>query len=187
MAYNEDVSKAARGIKPIVALSEAQAVAKAGRVFGVSALLTLASEASNESIFETGSKYAVVIARRQTFDTAGISLDVYRDATYTGGTPLESYNPNDVDSSVTATAVAYSGATITDDGTKSKWTEYLVANSNVVGGGGSDPVDSMYMIFPPNTVNRLVITNLDTSSQTVGAHLIWFETDEIHDDYTGGD
>lgn len=187
MAYNEEVLKAINGVTPVVALTEAQAAAKSGMVFGVSALLTLDDSESNESIFETGDKYAVIVARRQTFDGAGIQLDVYRDAEYTGGTALDSYNPNDVDNTLTATATAYSGATITSNGTKSKWSEYLVASGSQQGGGGADPVDSMYMIFPPNTVNRLVITNLDTGSQTVGAHFIWIETDKIHDTYRGGE
>lgn len=183
MAWNTRVRELLRGIyealngeTTLSVQEERNKLNKEGKVFEYSAYLTLASGASAYATIEAGSTDVTLFDRLVSFDEEGVSVAIYRDGTYTGGTDASDniFCTNDKlesESEVTFT----SGVTATDVGTQSASTKWcLTGDANNAGGGFYQTALNPQIIAAGDTI-LLAVTNLDTVSQDVAIHLSWAE------------
>lgn len=149
-----------------------------GILFTASRRVTgVAGSANLDSIFVTGSKQIVLNSRIIGYTGKGVIASIYRGATYTGGTPADVQNPNDVHPA-TATATLLTGATITSDGQLTVAPSYSEGNGSNQGQGNSQAVLGESIIMQANTAYLLRITSLDTTVQNINAFISWIEDDK---------
>lgn len=126
------------------------------------------------SIFKTGNLPVLLRARVFAYTGEGLTVDVYRDPIYTGGTPEATiFNMNDMSPRVLQSQIIV-GATITGDGTKAATTMSLVGPASAQGAGSTMSRFGSNRILRPNTSYLLSFISL-SNAQTVTARLEFFE------------
>lgn len=151
-----------------------------GYVFEASAQFTLASSASNKTIFVAGNRPVIIFDRQLSYDGVGVNAAIYRAPVYTGGTLFtEINNANDVNAQ-SNTVNLYTGATVTSDGIQTRSIRYVFGSTSVQNRGVALSAIQSPQLLLPGAVLNLVLTNRDTNAtQTVASHLRWAEPPSI--------
>lgn len=145
-----------------------------GKIFNASRRVTeLAAGANLDSIFLTGSKPVLLIARTIGRTGVGVSATIFRDAVYTGGTTAETYSNNDL-ILPTSTVTLLTGITLSSTGTQTVATAFGIGNTSNQGQGALVELGEP-LLMKPNTAYLLRITSLDTLAQDVSAFISWYE------------
>jgi len=122
--------------------------------------------------------YPVMITRRSVmFDGLGLLLELFSTPTYTGGTPLVSYNMN-AGFNTPVLSSLLGGATITTPGTKVASDITVLGNVTVgqtVVSTSLLNTDAIPHILMPNTTYLFRTTSLDTNAMRVSTHTQFFE------------
>jgi hypothetical protein len=152
-----------------------EAKIKDGRTHEISVDVTLAASGSLDTVMLTGANPVVLKSRTLCFDGVGINAFIYRDSAYTGGTPLESYNVNDINP-YTPQSVFYSGATISLIGELTRAPRYVFGSTNVTSAGVAFQAIEAPQILKPNTAHVFRLTNRSTTgTQRVSSLVEWYE------------
>ncbi len=165
------------GNRAITAQSYTEANVKNGVQYEVSALNSAVAAAGNvDVIFITGSKPVIVKARQLTFNGLAAVARVYRAPTYTGGTPISTYNLNDRNP-VASTVTVLTGATVTAVGTEFGAPTYMLGTTAGVGQAVTTTfsVAGQERILRPNTTYMLRLTNTSANPQDFTSYLSWYE------------
>lgn len=129
-------------------------------------LRTLLASATLNAYMVTGSKPIAVKSREYEFDGAGISTAVYRDATYTGGTPLVPFNFNDRNPVPAETRLILDA---TDGAPGTVWSPVRPRlgtdqiGTNVTATPTAEPFGLEYW-FKENSVYRIALTSIDPAN-----------------------
>lgn len=180
MAYNDAVLKflEQEGGITVTVQTEKERWSKEGKVFEASALISLTGGQEHYSIIETGGKDFVLFSRAVAYDEDGVEEGLFRNSTWTGGTPGGDivYNTNDK-SPVETTITTTLGVTITDLGDKSAATKYVFGGDANANNGGFYETVFTEQIVPANSSLTLYVKNRDTVQQNVALHLVWAEVE----------
>jgi len=153
-----------------------EANVKNGVQFEISSPVTsLAAGANLDVIFITGSKPVIIKGRTIKFNGVFLTTRVYRDPSYTGGTPVTPFNLNDINP-VDTTVQVISGATVSSPGTEFGAPTYEIGSSGI--GNVQISTYSTQGIereLRPNTVYLQRTTNGDGTAQSVTGALTWYE------------
>jgi hypothetical protein len=151
-----------------------------GFAFEASAEITLAGGDVSEVVFTTGSKPVILYSRQVSYEADGINFDVYRDPDFSGGstTDIEVLNSNDINPG-SPECYFTTGATITDQGVKSRATIYSFGNDSNSGNGGALQVIGTPQILAPNSSILLIAENRDTQQNDFASIVRWVEVDRI--------
>lgn len=151
-----------------------------GFAFEASAEITLSNGGVSEVVFTTGSKPVILYSRQVSYEADGINFDVYRDPEFTGGSTstVEILNSNDINPG-TSECYFTTGATITDQGTKSRATVYSFGNDSNSGNGDALQVIGTPQILAPYSDILLIAENRDTQSNDFASIVRWVEVDRI--------
>lgn len=146
-----------------------------GQLHTASSLYTsVAGSAEIYAAFVTGDLPVVFFERNIGRSGAGVSATIFRNSTYTGGTPVPTYNTNDLNP-VESTVNIYQQVTLGTLGEQTTATAYAVGNITGSGQGGIASLGNPVYI-QPNTIHLLRITNLDTSvTAFISAEIAWYE------------
>jgi hypothetical protein len=165
------------GMRAMTIQGYTEANVKNGVQFEVSSYIpALPSLASVVTLFRTGDKPVAVKARIVGFDGAGVTARVYKNPTYSGGTPVTTFNLSDINPQA-STVEVLAGATVTNLGTEFGAPSYMIG-STAPGNQtlGSFGVAGQERDLAPNRVYALELTSTDaTDAQRVGAYLSWYE------------
>lgn len=126
------------------------------------------------SIFKTGALPVMMKSRVFAYTGEGLTVDVYRDPVYTGGTPETTiFNMNDISDTVLLSQILV-GVTLTGDGTRCASTMSLIGPTSAQGAGSVMSSFGGNRILRPNTSYLLTFISL-SNAQTVTARLEFFE------------
>lgn len=156
-----------------------EANVKNGVQYELTTFVTLPGSGTSSYIITTAGKPAILKGRSISLDGLGIKMEIFKDTTYTGGTPLQSYNLNTY-IAIPSTVVVRGAPTILTVGTKAGADRYILgnnpaANTNVVSSTAFSDAAGNELILAPNTVHHFRTTSLDTDPQTVYSYNTWFE------------
>lgn len=146
---------------------------KAGMQFEGSTLLTMAGLSVNYTVFVTGALPVILKGRYLTYSGVGVSGEVRKAPTYTGGTSAPYQNANDINPQVGLSTILV-GAAVTGLGTEPFAPTYSFGGDSQQNKGGSGLLGGE-KVLAANTTYLLVITSLDSQSQQVSSFLSWFE------------
>ena len=170
MAWNEGVLRALRDGAII------QEGTRTGRLYNASRRVTAVAAGANvDSIFITGSVPVYLFMRDIGRSGLGVSANIYRAPTYTGGTLDPVYSVNDIagDGDLSTVQIRIT-PTVTAVGTQTIATSFAIGNTSNQGQGGiAELKQPLYML--PNTTYLLRITSLDTQAQDITASIAWYE------------
>ena len=124
-----------------------------------------------------GPSHVVVLARNVAFTGLLLEADVYRGATFTGGT-VEPVYALDTSTGESSEVTFKSGITITDVGTKISATSYYQGsawNGQTVVGTFSQSGGAGIRRLRPADTSILVFRNTDINPQTIDFYLKWYE------------
>lgn len=170
MAWNDGVL---RYLQDVAVLQEGVRKAK---VYNAARRVTAVATGANlDSVFITGALPVYFFQRYIGRSGSGVSADIYRAPTYTGGVAAPVYSVNDVsgDGSL-STIQLFSGVTTTVVGTQSVSTAYAIGNASNQGQGELAELKQPLLMLP-NTVYLLRITSLDASAQDITSSIAWYE------------
>lgn len=163
------------GTRAITIQGYTEANVKNGLQFNASRrVVGLAAGANADSILLTGNKPVILKARKIGYTGNGVAAAIYRQTIYTGGTPSEINNPNDLNP-VATTVTLLTAPTITNIGTLTTAVAYSEGNISNQGKGSTESVLGEEVIMLPNTAYLLRVTSLDTAAQNFNAYLSWYE------------
>lgn len=161
---------------------------RAGYVYEISVEYTLLASGKSLNVFVAGSRPCMLFSRQVSYNGVGINAFIYRNPTYTGGTPLtwgnEGYeNPNDI--------IAHAGlSTIISDptiavepddyGTLTRSPRYVFGNESVQGRGAPiQLIESPQLVLPGQEI-LLILENRDiNNAQDLSSHFRWAEPPSI--------
>lgn len=129
----------------------------------------------------TGAKPVALKGRALSVGGLGLKLELFRDPTYTGGTPLSIFNMNHRNP-VASTVQILALPTVTNDGVKIACDKYALG-SNLQGAVGTltnttfSEAEGLETIFAPNSVYLFKNTSLDVDPQSVFSYQTWYEGD----------
>lgn len=171
-ALPEEIST---GYRAITTQSYTEANSKNGRQHEISIYREdVAGSGTINTIFSTGDCPVILKKRLIGYTGDGVCLDIFEDATYTGGTLVLSYNSSRIYQE-TCNSAFYSDATITDEGTQVFPTEYVIGNESRQGKGGTNDIFGRERILKPNTVYLFKLVSLDTGTQNIFGFDAWYE------------
>lgn len=125
------------------------------------------------SILKTGALPVMLQKRVFAYNGDGLSVNIYKGPTYTGGTPDAVYNKSGASEAVLLTQLL-TGFTLTADGTQVAATMTLLGPDSVVGGGSALTGFGGSRLLLPNTSYLLTFSSL-SATQDVTARLEFFE------------
>lgn len=164
----------AEGLRALTVQFYTEANVKKGLQHEGSTVITLAGNASNNTIFKTGSKPVALKGRIINFSGVGVVGEIYKNPTYTGGTSVSYQNASDINP-VAGESQIIVGATITADGILAFAPTPAFGNSSNQGKGGLLPSLGDEKNLKPNTTYLLRLRSLDSQSQQVSSFLTWYE------------
>ncbi len=82
---------ALKTIKELVNICERQ-----GFAFQASVVVDIPASTPLITFLQTGDKPIIITSRKLSYDGSGINAFLYRDASFTGGAPIESFSVNDL-------------------------------------------------------------------------------------------
>lgn len=162
------------GLRAMTVQFYPEANAKAGVQHEGSTLLTLAGEASNDTIFLTGALPVSLKGRVIGYSGEGLTAEIYETPTYSGGTTATYQNASAINPAAGLSTIIV-GATVTNDGTLKFAPDHLIGNTSVQGKGNTGTVSERERLLKPNTAYLFKITSLDTQPQRVSSLLTWYE------------
>lgn len=147
---------------------------RTSKVFNASRRVTgVATGATLDSVFITGNRPVIFFERNIGRSGSGVSAAIYRGPTYTGGTPAEVFNTNDV-IFTPSTITLLTSPSVTVVGEQTIATSYAIGNTTGAGQGGIAVMGQpLYML--PNTAYLLRITNLDAGASDFTSFISWYE------------
>lgn len=165
------------GLQGIITQPFTEANVKNGTQFEVSFYTpALAAGANLDIVFTTGDLPILLKASHLEVNGAGITMTFYRSPTYTGGTPVQTYNLNS-GSGIEAQTVVLQGATVTSAGVQISTP--ITFMGSVVPGASSSSVTNgevgLDRVFEPNTTYLRRITSIDTNAQVAAFYTTWYE------------
>ena len=125
------------------------------------------------SILKTGSLPVLLKARVFAYTGDGLTVDIYRNPVYTGGTPDPVYNMSSLSDAVLESQLLV-GFALTGDGIPVAATMSLIGPASAQGAGSVLSRFGSNRILAPNTSYLLTFTSL-SNAQTVTARLEFFE------------
>lgn len=125
------------------------------------------------SILKVGNLPVLLKARVFAYTGDGLTVNIYRNPVYTGGTPDPVYNMSGLSNKVLESQLLV-GFTLTGDGTQAAATMSLIGPASNVGSGSLLSRYGSNRILAPNTSYLLAFTSL-SNAQTVTARLEFFE------------
>lgn len=125
------------------------------------------------SILKTGSLPVLLKARVFAYTGDGLTVNIYRNPVYTGGTPDPVYNMSGL-SDVVLESQLLVGFALTGDGVQAAATMSLIGPASAQGAGSVLSRFGSNRILAPNTSYLLTFTSL-SNAQTVTARLELFE------------
>lgn len=141
---------------------------------GSTLLLGLAGASSNYTVFITGSLPTVLKARTVSYTGDGITAEIFKAPTYTGGVNAPYQNPNDINP-VAGLAQILTVPAVTNEGTLVYAPIHYIGNQSRQGRGATGIAVGGERILAPNTTYLLKLTSLDPSAQDVTSFLSWYE------------
>lgn len=163
------------GTRALTVQSYQEANTKNGNNFELSALFTDAVQGVPfKAVFLTGSLPVILKDRTFGYTGSAIQADIFKNPTYTGGTPAVTQNTNDINPAI-STVSFIQGATITNDGTKLAATTYLLGGTRNASKGSASIAAGTEYVFKPNTAYLLSVQSLDSAAQDIAVHNGWFE------------
>lgn len=158
---------------------------KRGLQWEASRLVTLAAGATSYSIIKTGAQTVDLKQRAFAFDGVGITANIYKSPTYTGGTPGVPYNFRTEILTPPLTQLIVE-PTVTNNGTKCGADIFAIGPLSNQSKGQNLTLFPGNRILEPNTTYLLTFTSRDTNaSQNVAARIEFYEggLDYPNDDY----
>lgn len=125
------------------------------------------------SIFKTGALPVLLKARVFAYTGDGLTVNIYRNPVYTGGTPDPVYNMSSLTQEVLLSQLLV-GFTLTGDGTPAAATMSLIGPASAQGAGSVLSRFGGNRVLAPNTSYLLTFTSL-SNAQNVTARLEFFE------------
>jgi len=163
------------GLAGIISQTYTEANSKLGTQHEASALFEdVAGLASNNTIFITGALPLSLKGRVIGYSGLGVTAEIFRAPTYTGGTIAAYQNASDINP-VTGLSQIITGATVTAPGTLVFAPDYLIGNTSNQGKGDPGKVLGRERLLRRNTTYLLRLTSLDTQPQDITSLLSWYE------------
>lgn len=135
----------------------------------------LAAGGVTRVLFVTGSKPVIVKSRLLSFTLTKATVRIYKNPTYTGGTPATIYNLNDMNPQPT-TVTILTGATITSPGEEFGAPNYIYGSDGVGNTeSGTFSAQGIERVLAPNRAYVLELTNSGVGTHAVSAYLTWYE------------
>lgn len=165
-----------RGVGAFVVMGYPEANAKNGTQWEAQRRLTgMALNQRATSIIKTGSLPVDLKARLFAYTGTGVIARIYKDPTYTGGTPDPVYNMNSIPGqAATLQTQLLTEFTLTADGTPVAAPMYLIGPSQIQGKGSLLTSYGGNRILAPNTSYLLTFESLE-AAQDVTARLEFYE------------
>jgi hypothetical protein len=163
------------GLRAMTTQTYTEANSKSGvQHEGSTLLLAVASGASNDTIFLTGSLPVSLKGRVIGFTGTGVKAEIYELPTYTGGASVPYQNASAINPVVGLSQIIV-GATVTVDGNLVFAPDYLIGNTSNQGKGTSGAIIGREKLLQRNTPYLFRITSLDTQPQDISSFLSWYE------------
>lgn len=163
------------GLAGVISQTYTEANSKLGTQHEASALFAgVAGLASNDTIFITGALPLSLKGRVIGYSGLGVTAEIFRGPTYTGGTAAVYQNASDINP-VTGLSQIITGATVTATGTLVFAPDYLIGNASNQGKGDPGKVLGRERLLRRNTTYLLRLTSLDTQPQNITSLLSWYE------------
>lgn len=125
--------------------------------------------------FATGALPVLVKDRQMTAYAVSVTLQLFKQPTYTGGTPIVVQNYNDIAPNVT-TVTATKGVTVTSNGTVWGDAVRLFGAATTANRTSSGLAPGGDRVLKPNSSYLILVTNTDTNTTaTVDYFLTWYE------------
>lgn len=130
--------------------------------------------ANADFIMETGQFITLIKSRQVQFTGLGVTVRVYKNPSYTGGSIVPQYNLNDF-FQVPTDVIVKAGMTVTAVGT-----EIAAPTFSLGGSGVGQTLISTFStpgaerVLAPNTDYLLRVTNNDSSTRTISGYISWF-------------
>lgn len=126
------------------------------------------------TIMSVGSLPLALKGRVLGYTGKGVKAQVFKLATYTGGTPFQIHNASDINP-ITSLSQILTGAVVTSQGVEAFAPDYLIGNTSNQGKGTSGVVVGREKILNRNTDYLLRLTSLDSQAQDITSLLTWYE------------
>lgn len=163
------------GLAGFISQTYTEANSKLGTQHEASALFTaVAGLASNNTLFITGALPVSLKGRVIGYSGLGVTAEIFRDPTYTGGASAAYQNASDINP-VTGLSQIITGATVTAPGELRFAPDFLIGNTSNQGKGDPGKVLGRERLLRPNTAYLLRLTSLDTQPQDITSLLSWYE------------
>lgn len=128
-----------------------------------------------DAVMQTGNQYVLVKNRQVSFTGSEIEISVYKNPTYTGGTPLPVYNLN-TSFATAPLATLYAGVSVTSVGTEiAAKTHAYGSDTNANQTVGSYNVIGIERVLQPNTAYLLRIQNQSAITAKVAGYITFYE------------
>ena len=165
------------GLRAVNVQSYLESNVKLGAQFEFSTFnAAVAGSAVSRLVLITGSKPLIIKDRQISCTGQGVTARVYKNPTYTGGTPIAIYNLRQDGTPPASTCSILSGATVTATGTEIAAPTYVVGATNgVMNSAGTFSNRGLERILAANSVYLLEITNRDNGSIQLGTYVTWYE------------
>lgn len=135
----------------------------------------VAAGAYNYTVFETGALPVILKARIVSYTGEGISAEIYRDGTYTGGTLQVYQNASDINPVEGLTKI-YTGVAVDTLGTLVFAPDVRLGNQSIQGRGSHGLLVGNEHVLRPLTRYLLALKSMNTTgNQTMTSYLTWFE------------
>ena len=164
-----------QGVGAVTTQSYTEVNIKRGVQYEASGVFTIPAGESVDLVYISGSKPVTLKGREVFFTGENVTLSVYKNPTYTGGTSIPFYNMTQINP-VAGEAQLLGGVTVTDAGTKILADRVLLGSttqgSKVSTTGATEGLDH---VFAPDTTYLERITNNNGDACTVSIYLTWYE------------
>lgn len=141
---------------------------------GSTRIVGVAGLASNDTIFITGALPVDLKGRVVGYSGAGVTAEIFRAPTYTGGSVAAYQNASDINP-VTGLSQIIVGATVTAPGILVFAPDYLIGNASNQGKGDPGKVLGRERLLRSDTAYLFRLTSLDTQPQDITSLLSWYE------------
>lgn len=169
--------KAFLGLRALNVQTYTESNVKLGLQYESSARVpSLAGGAKSNLILITGSKPVIIKDRQIGCTGAGITARVYKNPTYSGGSPQAVYNLRQDDVAVPTTVQLIAGVTVSAVGTEIAAATHVIGNgSGPLSNAGTFSSRGLERVLPANGVYLLEITNNDSGAIQLGTYVTWYE------------